>query len=254
MVGSVVVAMAGRDGRGPVDGPALASSARSLVLAGWHLVLLTDPPGGDDVHGANLALTLGQSRAGRRAVPVVAHVLVDPADPALASPPAADHPEPLAILEAEAIASLIGSFPVVVTAGVPVVPHGDAYRPVAVDLDPAASAQRLAGDLGAGVLAFVTAAGDVVFPAGEIDVVEAERLAAEGAPLAAELAAAARFVRAGGELAIMTPPECLAAALDGSAAGAPDSGAPHNAAGVLRIRRTVARPRSQAPALAVGWC
>ena len=95
MAGSVVVAMAGRDGRGPVDGPALTGSARSLVLAGWHVVLMTAPPGGDDVHTATLALTLGQSRAGRRAVPVVAHVLVDPADPALASPPAADRPSAL---------------------------------------------------------------------------------------------------------------------------------------------------------------
>lgn len=254
MAGTVVVAMAGQDGRGPVDVPALAGSARSLVLAGWHVVLMADPPGCVDAHASTLVLTIGPSRAGRRAVPVVAHVLVDPADPALARPPAADHPEPLAILEAEAIASLIASFPVVVTSGIPVVPHGDAYRPVAVDLDPAASAQRLAGDLGAGVLAFVTAAEDVVFSAGEIDVVEAERLAAGGAPLAAELSAAARFVRAGGELAIMTPPERLAAALDGSAHSGPDSGAPESGAGVLRIRRTVARPRSEAPALAAGWC
>lgn len=264
MAGSVVVAMAGRQGGEPVDGDALAGSARSLVLAGWHVVLMTGSPEGDDGHAATLALTLGQSRAGRRAVPVVAHVLVDPADPALATPPSAAHPEPLAILEAEAIASLIGSFPVVVTAGVPVVPNADAYRPVTVELDSAASAQRLAGDLGAGVLAFVTAPGDVVCSAGEIDVVEAERFAAAaGAPLAAELAAAARFVRAGGELAIITPPECLAAALEGSAGGAPDraphtpalrNAVPHNAGGVLRIRRTVARPRSQAPALAAGWC
>jgi hypothetical protein len=235
MAGSVVVAMAGRHGGEPVDGAALAGSARSLVLAGWHVALMTDAPNGDEGNAATLALTLGQSRAGRRAVPVLAHVLVDPADPALAAPPTAAHPEPLAILEAEAIASLIGSFPVVVMAAIPVVPNGDAYRPVAVALDPAASAQRLAGDLGAGVLAFVTAAG-VVRSAGEIDVVEAERLAAAGAPLAAELAAAARFVRAGGELAIMTPPECLAAALESSGDGAPDTG-------VMRIRRTV--PRSQ---------
>lgn len=257
MAGSVVVAMAGGDGGEPVDRPALAGSARSLVLAGWHVVLVTGAPGRDDASAATLALTLGQSRAGRRAVPVVAHVLVDPADPALATPPAADHPEPLAILEAEGIASLIGSFPVVVTAGVAVVPNGDAYRPVAVHLDPAASAQRLASDLGAGVLAFVTVAGagDMAGPVREIDAVEAERLAAEGAPLDAELWAAARFVRAGGELAIMLPPECLAAALDGSAGGAPGSGSPpQDAGGVLRIRRTVARPRSQAPALTAGWC
>jgi carbamate kinase len=175
---------------------------------------MTDPPGPEDAHGTTLALTLGQSRSGRRAVPVVTHVLIDPADPALAGHPAADHPEPLAILEAEAIASLIGFFPVVVTAQVPVVPHGDDYRPVAVDLDPAASARRLAGDLGAGVLAFVVGGEDGPFAAGEIGVVEAERRAAEGAPFAAELQAAARFVRAGGALSVVTPPDRLAAALE----------------------------------------
>src|SRR2546429_72715 len=78
----------------------------------------------------------------------------------------AGFPEPLAVLEAEAIAALVGSgFPVVVARQVPVVPNGSArgfggvpqseYRPVAAALDEAASAQRLAGDLGAAVLIFV---------------------------------------------------------------------------------------------------
>lgn len=243
MAGTLVVAMAGDGGPATVDGPVLAASARSLVLAGWNLVLMTDQPGPEDGHGSALALALGQSRSGRRAVPVVAHVLVDPADPALARPPAADQPEPLAIVEAEAIASLIGSFPVVVTARVAVVPDGDAYRPVTVGLGPAASARRLAGDLGAGVLAFVTGMEGGPSPAGEIDVVEAERRAAGGGPLAAEFEAAARFLRAGGELAVVTPPDRLAAALDDRSAD-----------GVLRIHRAVARPRSTAPALTAGWC
>src|SRR5688500_20036592 len=30
------------------------------VLAGWHVVLMTDPPGRDDIHAATLALTLGR--------------------------------------------------------------------------------------------------------------------------------------------------------------------------------------------------
>jgi hypothetical protein len=210
MAGTLVVAMAA-DGD-PPDGAALAASARALVLAGWRLVLISDVPGPHHLSGAALALQLGQSRSGRRAVPVTIHVLVDPADPALACPPASGHPEPLAVLEAEAIAGLLGSFPVVVTSRIPVVPHGDAYRAVAADLDPAASARRLASDLGASVLAFVTPGDAPVLP-GDLGVVEAERHADEGGPLAAEFRAAARFVRAGGELAVVTPPEGLAAAL-----------------------------------------
>lgn len=212
MTGTLVVAIAADGDRTP-DGPALAAAARAVVLAGWQVVLIVDSAGPYDLHGTSLALQLGQSRSGRRAVPVTTHVLVDPADPALAHSPAAAHPEPLAVLEAEAIASLIVSFPVVVTTCVPVVPHGEAYRPVPADLDPAASARRLASDLGAGVLAFVTAGDAGPAVTGDLGVVEAEQRAAGGGPLASEFEAAARFVRAGGELALVTPPEGLAPAL-----------------------------------------
>ncbi|HET9769714.1 MAG TPA: hypothetical protein VFS16_02405 [Acidimicrobiia bacterium] len=244
MAGTLVVAMAADGGR-TVDEAALAASARSLVLAGWHVVVMAGPPGPEGITGTTLALELGQSRSGRRAVPVVAHVLVDPADPALARPSAADHPEPLAVLEAEAIASLNGHFPVVVTSRVPVVPHGEAYRPVAADLDPAATARRLAGDLGAGVLAFITGGADGPVVTGEIDALGAQEHAADGGPLSAELRAAARFVRAGGELALVTPAAGLARALHGAAFDASDDG-------VLRIRHTVARRRAAAPALTAG--
>ena len=60
-----------------------------------------------------------------------------------------------------------------------------------------------------------------------------------------ELRAAARFVRAGGELALVTPAEALARVLDGAAFDASDDD-------VLRIRHTVARRRSAAPVLAAG--
>ena len=131
--------------------PAVAGSVRALVQAGWGIVLVA-PPASPGVDAAShLMLGIGQSRSGRRAIPVVAHVLVDPADPALAHPPATTHPEPLAILEAEAIAALVGSgFPVVVSGRVPVGAVGgcprDGYRGVAADVDRAASARRLAGD------------------------------------------------------------------------------------------------------------
>jgi carbamate kinase len=232
----------------------VAGSARALVQSGWRIVLVAPQATPAVDVASHLVLALGQSPAGRRAVPVVAHVLVDPADPALARLPASA-PEPLAILEAEAIAALVGSgFPVVVSGRVPVVPAGeahgsggmaeDSYRPVAADVDQAASARRLAGDLGAGVLAFVTRDDQPVPAGGEIDVLEAERRMVDEPGLASELGAAAGFLRAGGALVVIGPAERLPGALAGI----------DTAPGLLRIRRTVARPRSEAPALAVGWC
>ena len=254
MAGTAIVAVAGGGDLRP-DMAAMAGSARVLVQSGWGIVLVAPhAPPAVDVAG-QLVLGLGQSPAGRRAVRVFAHVLVDPADPALACPPATDRAEPLAILEAEGIAALVGSgFPVVVSGRVPVVPVGeargaggvpqDSYRRVAADVDRAASAWRLAGDLGAGVLAFVTPDDEPVPAGGEIDVVEAERRMVDEPGLASELGAAAGFLRAGGELAVIGPAERLPGALAGN----------DTAPGLLRIRRTVARPRSEAPALAVGWC
>lgn len=245
MAGTAVVAMRCGDDRWPADAPTVADSARSLMDAGWNIVLVAPPalPNSPGVDGASpLTLAVGQSRSGRRAVPVVTHILVDPADPALGHPPLEPHPEPLAILEAESIAALVGSgFPVVVSGQVPVVPYGEDYRPVAAALDEAASAQRLAGDLGASALVFVAADGPTV---GEIDLIEAERRLAGDPRCAAELRAAVRFLRAGGELAVITTPAHLSSALEGPSGGA----------GVLRIHRRLARPRSEAPVLAAGWC
>ena len=75
MAGTVVVA-AGCGGQPPVDGLALARSVRELADAGWGAVVVT-PPDGADLAG-RVTLGLGQSRAGRRAVTVAAHVLIDP--------------------------------------------------------------------------------------------------------------------------------------------------------------------------------
>jgi carbamate kinase len=253
MAGTAVVAIRSGDDGQPIDVAAVARSLRALIRAGWHVVAV--PPaaaaGSSGGVAGRLTLALGQSRSGRRAIPVVTHTLVDPADPALAHP-AADGPEPLAVLEAEAIAGLLESgFPVVVSDRIPVVPSGDVYRPVAASVDEAASAQRLAGDLGVSALVFVTGADDGLPGAGDIDVVEAERHLAGDRRFGPELRAAARFVRAGGELAVIT-----------TAAGLPafDDDAGHtDAAGVgagtpLRIHRRLARRPSDAPALAAGWC
>ena len=243
MAGTAVVAT-GYGERRPVDVPAVVHSVRALMAAEWDVVVVA--PADDAAH--SLTLALGLTRAGRRAVPVVMHLLVDPADPAFAHPPATCSPDPLAVLEAEGIASLLRSgFPVVATGALPVVPSGDHYRPVSAALDEAASAQRLAGDIGASALVFVSADGASLLTvdqaAGEIDAVEAERLTGD-LGLTSELRASARFVRAGGELAVITTPASLSTALDGP---------PADRAGLLHIRRELARPRSDAPALAAGW-
>ena len=117
MAGTAVVATGCAGKRPVVDGPALARSVRALVETGWNAVLVPPPaPPGSDLAGS-LTLALGQSRSGRRAVPVMTHTLVDPADPALADPEAGAFPEPLAVLEAEAIAALVRSGFLVVVAG-----------------------------------------------------------------------------------------------------------------------------------------
>ena len=177
------------------------------------------PVGSGDSAGA-ASLAIGTTSSGRRAVPVVAHIVVDPADPAFAHPDGALDPAPLGVLEAEAIAALVGlGFPVVVTGHVPVAPSGDTYQPVEAVLDDAAAAQRLACDLGALALVFVVdddwlRVGDGP-AAGEIDVVEVEGWLAAEPRVAPELRAAVRFLRAGGQLAVdhVGPP---AAAVDGS--------------------------------------
>lgn len=243
MAGTAVVAT-GYGERGLVDVPAVADSLRALVAAEWDVAVVAPP--GDTAR--SLALALGLTRAGRRAVPVVMHVLVDPTDPAFAHPPALCSPDPLAVLEAEGIAALLRSgFPVVATGVHPVVPSGGDYRPVAAALDEAASAQRLAGDLGASALVFVSDDEAPLLavdrPAGAIDAVEAERRLAGDPALASALRASARFVRAGGELAAITTPAALSTALDDPADGP----------GLLHIRRQLAHPRSGAPALAAGW-
>ncbi|HKY75158.1 MAG TPA: hypothetical protein VJS45_03390 [Acidimicrobiia bacterium] len=238
MARTAVVAMRCADEHEQV--PAVADGVRALLSGDRGVVLVSPGP----LSGA-VTLAIGTTRAGRRAVPMLAHMLVDPADPAFAHLDGALDPAPLGVLETEAISSLVQSgFPVVVNGHVPVVPLGDTYQGVTAILDDAAAAQRLAGDLGAPVLIFVVGDGDSP-AAGEIDMAEAEaRLAAEPA-VAPELRAAVRFLRAGGQLAVITTALHVADAVDGTH----DPGAT-----TLRIHRSLPRVRSEAPALAAGWC
>ena len=241
MAGTAVVATG--CGWDPIDVPTLAASVRALADDGWAAVVVT--PSAPVARA--LALALGESRAGRRAVPVLTDLLVDPLDPALAHPLETRSPEPLAVLEAEAIAGLVRSgFTVVVAGHDAVVPDGPAhYRPVEANLDAAACARRLAGDLGAGVLVLVTGADGPSYE-GDVDHAAAEGWLDGNPPCAAEVLAAVRFARAGGQMTVFTP-----AAFG---AGALSEEAPAAELGILRVHRTLPRPRATAPALAAGWC
>ena len=241
MAGTAVLAMRCTDGHEQAS--AVAEAVQALLAANRGVVLVA--PG--DLDGA-ATLAIGTTRSGGRALPVVAHTLVDPADPAFAHLDGALDPAPLAILEAEGIAALIRSgFPVVVAGSEPVVPYGDTYRRVTAVLDDAAVAQRLAGDIGALTLIFIVDDDGLLLadgsPAGEIDMDEAELRLTVEARLAPELRAAVRFLRAGGELAVITTPAHAAAALDGTPGPSQ----------MLRIHRQLAHRRSEAPALAAGW-
>jgi len=238
MAGTAVVCTGGHD-----QVIAVADAVRALLTADLGVVLVA--PG--DLAGA-ASLAIGTTRSGGRAVPIVAHTLVDPADPAFADLDGALDPAPLGILEAEGIAALVRSgFPVVVAGSEPVVPFGDTYRRVTAVLDDAAVAQRLAGDIGALTLIFIVDDDRLALvdgpAAGEIDLAEAERRLADGPPLGSELRAAVRFLRAGGALAVITTPAYATAALDGTA----------EASQMLRIHRHLERPRSDAPVLTFGW-
>jgi hypothetical protein len=208
MGATAVVALRCGDG----DLADVAGSVRALVRAGWKVVV-TAPSAG--VAGS-LTLALGLTRSGRRAIPIVTHTLVDPVDPAFAHPPLTVSPEPLAILESEAIGALLDKgFPVVVTGHVPVVPDGDEYRAVEAALDGAAAAQRLANDLGASALVFV---------------VDDEESPADQHARVSERIAAERFLAAGGEQSDLTTATQLAETVDGGG----------QAVDVLRIHRRVA--------------
>ena len=133
-------------------------------------------------------------------------------------------------------------------------------------LDEAAFAQRLAGDLGAAVLVFVAGDDGPLLadgpPVGELDLAGAERhLAGRGgsgvspeemARFAAELRAAVRFLRSGGDLVAIATPAFLPIALDGPVPHTSSNG--DAGTRLFRVRRTLPRLRSESPVLAAGWC
>jgi carbamate kinase len=140
-------------------------------------------------------------------------------------------PEPLGILELGAVRSLVDSGVVVIAnggGGVPVVLTATGYRGVEAVIDKDLAAERLADDLAADALALVTAVPAAALDFGtaserpllDVTVVEAERHLQDGqfpaGSMGPKVAAATRFVRHGGRMAVITSPERLLATISSS--------------------------------------
>jgi carbamate kinase len=134
-------------------------------------------------------------------------------------------PEPLAILEAEAIRHLVDAGVVVIACGgggVPVTMSTDGYVGVDAVIDKDMAAERLATTLGIDVLAMVTAVPTVHLDHGRpeqrdlhnLSVDDAIRHLAEGqfaaGSMGPKVAAAIRFIEQGGRAAAITTPALLA--------------------------------------------
>ena len=186
-------------------------------------------------------------------VPLVTHSEVDPADPAFADPSkpigpfltadeaqafAAERgwavkedagrgwrrvvpsPEPVRILEAGAIRTLLDAGLVVIAAG--------GHRGIDAVIDKDYAAQRLATSLGAEALVLVTSVEAVLLDYGtpqqramlEISVDDAEAHLADGqfpeGSMGPKVRAGVRFLRQGGEVAVITTPALVYASLEGT--------------------------------------
>lgn len=137
-------------------------------------------------------------------------------------------PEPVAILETAAIRSLVEQRQVVIAAGgggVPVIRYKSGYGGVDAVIDKDYAAQVLATSIPAEALVLVTAVDTVLLHYGtpeqkaihEMAVSEAEGYLETGefpeGSMGPKVRAAVRFLRAGGELAVITSPELVYASL-----------------------------------------
>jgi carbamate kinase len=216
--------------------------------------------------GSLFALALRQV-LGHRApeiVPLVTHSEVDPADPAFANPTkpigpfftaeeaqafAAERgwavkedagrgwrrvvpsPDPVRILEAGPIRTLLDAGVVVIAAGgggIPVVASPRGYCGVDAVIDKDYAAERLATALGAEALVLVTSVEAVLLDYGtpkqramlEMSVEDAEAHLAEGqfaeGSMGPKVRAGVRFLRHGGDVAVITTPALVYASLEGT--------------------------------------
>jgi carbamate kinase len=140
-------------------------------------------------------------------------------------------PEPASIVEEAAIRALVEQGMVVVAAGgggIPVVPTDIGYDGVDAVIDKDYAAQSLATALGAEALVLVTGVDTVMLnfgtprerPIWELPVGEAEQYLEQGqfpeGSMAPKVRAATRFLRGGGELAVITSPELVYASVEGT--------------------------------------
>ncbi len=141
-------------------------------------------------------------------------------------------PQPVEVIEASAIRALIGAGSIVIAAGgggVPVVREPDgSLRGVEAVIDKDLAAERLAALVGADTLLLLTGVSRIALDYGtaqrrdldEITVDDARRHLADGqfpaGSMGPKVRAAIRFIEDGGEQAIVTAPETLAAALRGT--------------------------------------
>jgi carbamate kinase len=217
--------------------------------------------------GSLFALALRKVLGARapEVVPLVTHSEVDPADPAFADPTkpigpfltaeeaqafaakrgwavkedagrgwrrVVPSPEPVHILEAGAIRTLLDAGVVVIAAGgggIPVVPAaGGGHQGVDAVIDKDYAAERLATSLGAEALVLVTSVEAVLLDYGtpqqrammEISVDDAEAHLAEGqfpeGSMGPKVRAGIRFLRNGGEVSVITTPALVYASLEGT--------------------------------------
>jgi carbamate kinase len=216
--------------------------------------------------GSLLTLALRRVGAAGQAgvVSLVTHALVDPADPAFADPTkpigpflgaeeaeafAASRgwtirddagrghrrvvasPQPIAIVEVDAIRALLDEGFLVIAGGgggIPVVSDGAGHRGVEAVIDKDYAAQCLATALGADALVLVTSVESVLLDYGtprqraiaEISLAEAEGYLAEGhfaeGSMGPKMRAAIRFLQSGGEAAVITTPALVYASLEGT--------------------------------------
>lgn len=212
--------------------------------------------------GSLIALALGRASRGQvEAVCIVTHTVVSGDDAAFANPskpigPFFDtdratelavergwimhedagrgfrrvvpSPEPVSILEAAAIRTLVEEGTIVVAAGgggIPVVAADDGYAGVEAVVDKDLAAERLAASLGAHALVFVTGVEQVYLDFGtgnqrgvaEMTKADAERYLAEGqfaaGSMGPKVRAGIRFLSNGGRQVVITTPELAARAM-----------------------------------------
>jgi carbamate kinase len=157
-------------------------------------------------------------------------------------------PRPCRLLEATAVRCLLDAGHVVVAdggGGVPVAEQGDGWQGVEAVIDKDYAAGELACELGADALVLVTGVEAVMVDFGSaaqrrlgcIEVAEAERHLADGqfpeGSMQPKVSAAARFLRAGGRVAVITTAPLAAATLRGD----------EDAHGALGTRIVAAPPR-----------